>query len=107
MTGWMGQVQWEMRFGDKRLTIVAQPFLKARTGTVRWAGIGVEAPADADSLGEILRNHSHVDIGDYDTLTECVAACEEYIDRWQVGKAREVACACVEITESATAGVSP
>lgn len=100
--GWMGQIQWETRQGGKRLTVVAQPFLKARTGTIRWAGIGIEAPADADSLGEILRQHSHADIGDYETLVECVVACEVYIDSWEAGRARELACACTEIAEPPT-----
>lgn len=103
-TGWTGQLQWETRVCGKRMTIVAQPFLKARTGSIRWAGIAVEAPADADSLGEILRQHSHADIGDYETLTECVAACEVYIDRWQTGKVHEVACTCAEIIAASIPG---
>ncbi len=36
--GWAGQLSWEQRHGGKRLTVICQPFLKARTGTVRWAG---------------------------------------------------------------------
>ena len=98
--GWTGQVSWEHRWEEKRLTIVAQPFLKARTGTVRWAGLAVEAPSQADSLSEILANHSHADIGDYETLAECLVACEAYIERWLIGKVREVACACAEIETS-------
>jgi hypothetical protein len=100
--GWTGQVSWEQRWDDKRLTVIAQPFLKARTGTVRWAGVAVEAPAQADSLAEILANHSHADVGDFETLAECVEACEEYVDRWLLGRVRQVACACAEIEVSAS-----
>lgn len=99
--GWTGQVSWETRVDDKRMTVVAQPFLKAKSGTIRWAGIAVEAPADADSLSEVLRQHSHADIGDYETLRECVAACEHYIERWLAGKTHEEACGCVEISTEA------
>lgn len=96
-TGWTGQVTWEQRWEEKRLTVVATLFLKKSTQEVRWAGVALEAPAQADSLSEVLANHSHADIGDYATLAECIAACEEYIDRWLAGKAREVACGCAEI----------
>lgn len=96
-TGWAGQVTWETRIGDLRLTVVAQPFLKRKSATVRWAGIAAEVPAEADTLGEILSHHCHADIGDYETLGECVVACEEYIERWTSGKTREVLCGCVEI----------
>lgn len=95
--GWTGQVSWEQRFEDKRITIVAQPFLKTSTDTMRWAGLAIEAPAKADSLAEILANHSHADIGDFGTLSECLAACEKYIDHWLHGKIQQVACACTEI----------
>jgi hypothetical protein len=95
--GWTGQIIWGRNFDDKRLTVVAQPFLKARTGTVRWAGLAVEAPARADSLAEILANHSHADLGDFDTLIECLAACEKYIELWSVTEVRQAACECAEI----------
>lgn len=95
--GWTGQLNWETRQGGKRLSVVVAQFLKARTGTIRWAAIAVEAPADADSLSEILRKHSHADIGDYETVAECVAACDEYIDRWLAGSMSEAACACTDV----------
>jgi hypothetical protein len=95
--GWTGQVAWETRVDDKRVTVVAQPILKAKSGAIRWAGLAIEAPASADSLSEVLRQHSHADIGDFETLCECIAACEIYIDRWHAGKVHEEPCACVEI----------
>lgn len=87
---------FEQRVGDRRLTVVAQPFNKSTAG-LRYAGIAIEAPAEAESLSEILANHAHADIGDYATIFECIIACEKYIHSWIDGKAREAACACADI----------
>lgn len=35
--GWTGQVLWEQRFDDKRLTVVAQPFFKKSAVGSGWS----------------------------------------------------------------------
>lgn len=100
---WHGQLTFERRVGDRRLTVVAQPFHKRSSNSLRYAGISVEAPAEAESLSEILANHGHADIGDYATISECVVACELYIQRWVAGKVRELACKCADIEIKETA----
>lgn len=100
---WHGQLTFERRVGDRRLTVVAQPFNKRSSNSLRYAGISVEAPAEAESLSEILANHGHADIGDYATIIECIVACELYIQRWVAGKVRELACKCADIEIKETA----
>lgn len=107
MDGWTGQITWEKRVGAKRLTIVAQPFLKARTGTVRWAGLAIEAPAEADTISEILSNHSHKDLGDFESPIECIIACDAYIKSWLDGHETEPDCLCKDIVIDEAGHISP
>jgi phage-related baseplate assembly protein len=103
---WRGQLAFEQHVAGRRLTVVAQPFHKRSAGP-RWAGIAVEAPAEAETLSEVLANHAHADIGDFETIFECIAACEKYIQAWLDGKVREAACACADIAVRAADETSP
>ena len=102
---WRGQLMFEQCIDGRRLTVVAQPFNKRSSG-LRYAGIAVEAPAEAETLSEVLANHAHADIGDYATLFECIEACEKYIQAWIAGKVREAACACTDIQVRADAAAT-
>jgi hypothetical protein len=94
---WRGQLTLEVVRYDLRLTVVVQPFHKRKTGTVRWAAIAVEAPADAESLAEILASHAHADLGDYDTCVDTVVAAEAYIRGWLSKNDPLLSCPCEPI----------